>query len=128
MVDDDRLMTDLLPKKLARAMRADVRILTAANAEEAQRLIERERPHAVVSDYNLREDQTGLDVLRHAETHAPGCARILFSGHTRGEIGRSLDEAPIDGYLEKPMRLDELVPPLLDLLRASTGVDLRREE
>lgn len=127
VVDDDRLMTDLLPKKLARAMRGDVRILTAASAVEAQRIIEREQPHAVVSDFNLREDWTGLDVLRHAKEHAPGCARILFSGHTRSEIGGPLDDAAVDGYIEKPMRLDELVPSLLDLLRASTGLDLRRE-
>ena len=126
VVDDDRLMTEFLPRKLRKAMRPGVQILTATTPEEARAIIDSMAPHVVLSDYNLRESETGLDVLRHAEAHAPEAARILFSGHTRGEI-RGIDGATIHGYLEKPMKLDELIAPLISLIRESTGVNVANE-
>jgi DNA-binding NtrC family response regulator len=127
IVDDDPLMTDLLPRKLQRAMASGVRILTASNSTDAAQIIASQRPHVILSDFNLRETKTGLDVLAEAARAAPESARILFSGHTISEIGRPLRDADIHGYLEKPMRLDELVRPLLEAIRNATGLDLSRE-
>lgn len=126
VVDDDRLMTEFLPRRLRKAMHPSVEILTATTPGEARAIIESMTPHVVLSDYNLRETETGLDILRHAEAHAPDAARILFSGHARAEI-RGLDGALIHGYLEKPMKLDELIPPLIHLIRESTGVNVASE-
>lgn len=123
VVDDDRLMTEFLPRKLRKAMREGIQFLTAATAEEARSLIETHRPDVILSDYNLRESETGLDVLRHAATHAPEAARILFSGHRRAEIA-GIDQADIHAYIEKPMKLDEMVPPLLRIIHERTGRDV----
>lgn len=124
IVDDDPLMTDMLPRRLRKVLRDNVEIKTARTAEEAKGLIRELRPDAVLSDYNLRQVETGLDVLREAEAQAPDAARILFSGHARREID-GLDGASIHAYLEKPMKLDELIPPVLDAIHAATGEDLR---
>lgn len=126
IVDDDPLMTDLLPRKLQRAMSPRVRILTASNPGEASQIIESMRPDIVLSDFNLRDDRNGIDVLEEAASRAPQCARILFSGHTRREIGAALATAAIHAYVEKPMRLDDLVAALLSTVRDTTGIDLAR--
>ncbi|HUR69669.1 MAG TPA: response regulator [Candidatus Thermoplasmatota archaeon] len=127
IVDDDPLMTEFLPRKLARAMADGVRIVTAATAREASDILARERPAIVLSDFNLREGRTGLDVLAEAAREAPDATRILFSGHTQREIGIPLREADIHGYIEKPMRIDELVTTLLHTIKDATGMDLARK-
>lgn len=124
IVDDDPLMTDMLPRRLRRVIRNDVDIRTATTVEEAADLIRTLRPDAVLSDYNLRQDKNGIDVLRVAEQHAPNAARILFSGHSMREI-RGLADAAIHAYVEKPMKLDELITPVLDAIARATGDDLR---
>lgn len=124
IVDDDPLMTEMLPRRLRRVLDASVDIRTAATPEEARELIRALRPDAVLSDYNLRQIETGLDVLRDAERSVPDATRILFSGHSRNEIA-GLDTAPIHAYVEKPMRLDELISPILDVIERETGRDLR---
>ncbi|HET6405549.1 MAG TPA: response regulator [Candidatus Thermoplasmatota archaeon] len=126
IVDDDPLMTDMLPRRLRRVVRPGVDIHTATTPHEASELIRALQPDAVLSDYNLRQAQNGLDILRLAQEDAPNAARILFSGHAAGEI-KGLREAPIHAYLEKPMRLDELIPPVLDAIQRATGEDLRGE-
>lgn len=124
IVDDDPLMTDMLPRRLRRVIRADVEIRTATSVEEAADIIRSVRPDAVLSDYNLRQERTGIDVLREAEQHAPEAARILFSGHAAREIA-GLQDAAIHAYVEKPMKLDELITPVLDAIARATGDDLR---
>lgn len=124
IVDDDPLMTDMLPRRLRRVIRSDVDIRTATTVEEASEIIRSVRPDAVLSDYNLRQDKNGIDVLRVAEEVAPKAARILFSGHSAREI-RGLPDATIHAYVEKPMKLDELITPVLDAIARATGDDLR---
>lgn len=124
IVDDDPLMTDMLPRRLKRFVRDGVEIQCARTVVEAKEMIRALRPDAVLSDYNLREIETGLDVLREALATTPQAARILFSGHTAHEID-GLGEAPIHAYLEKPMKLDELIPPMLAAIEEATGEDLR---
>jgi CheY-like chemotaxis protein len=124
IVDDDPLMTDMLPRRMRKMLRADVEIRTAATAEEAFDLIRTLRPDVVLSDYNLRQAHTGLDVLRETYLHAPNAARILFSGHAKREI-IGIADGDFDAYVEKPMRLDDLIPPVLDAIERATGEDLR---
>lgn len=124
IVDDDPLMTDMLPRRLRRAIREDIDIRTATTVEEAAEIIRTLRPDVVLSDYNLRQELNGLDVLRVAEEHVPSAVRILFSGHSAREIG-ALNDAAIHAYVEKPMKLDELIAPVLDAIARATGDDLR---
>lgn len=124
IVDDDPLMTDMFPRRLRRVLHPEVAILTAATPDEARAMIHAHRPDAILCDYNLRHVETGLDVLRAAQEGVPHAARILLSGHTRREI-TGLDAAPVHAYIEKPMRLDEIIMPILDVITRETGRDLR---
>ncbi|HEX2021905.1 MAG TPA: response regulator [Candidatus Thermoplasmatota archaeon] len=119
IVDDDELMTELLPRKLRSAVLPAPRILTARTPEEGIRVAEDECPSVVLSDYNLRATMNGLDVLAAVGRSCPDAVRILFSGHARHEIGPRLEGAGLDGFLEKPLRLDELIPPFLEILNRS---------
>lgn len=124
IVDDDPLMTDMLPRRLIRALRA--RVLTASTPEEGLRVAAEEQPTVVLSDFNLRAAMDGIDLLEEVERRAPDALRILFSGHAPHEIGRRLAEAPLHGFLEKPLRLDEMIAPLAAIIERETGLDLRR--
>lgn len=126
IVDDDALMTTLLPRMLRKGFGADLRIATATTPEEAARLLREMKPDIVLSDYNLRTLKTGLDVLADAADVVPEGVRILFSGHTQGEIGAAMDGVPIHGFIEKPFRLDELLDPLARLVQEAGGIDLKR--
>lgn len=126
VVDDDPLMTDLLPRKLLRVIVAPPpHILTASTPEEGIRLATAERPDVVLSDYNLRSALTGLDVLDAVRRSHPLAVRVLFSAHTRREIGPRIEAADIHGFVEKTMRLDEMMGPILDTLR-SAGIPVER--
>lgn len=124
IVDDDALMTNLLPRKLRNAFATELRIVTATTPEEAARVLREERPDIVLSDYNLRAARTGLDVLADAAEVVPQGVRILFSGHTQSEIGAAIASAPIHGFIEKPLRLDDLLRPLATLVRDASGFEL----
>lgn len=124
IVDDDRLMTDFLPRRLMRALAGtSVRILTANNPEDGMRMAAAERPHVVLCDFNLRTNLTGLDVLGEVARASPSTVRILFSGHTREEIGADLGTSPIHAFIEKPMRIDDMIPDILAILRGQAGLD-----
>jgi len=125
IVDDDPLMTDMLPRRLKRALHA--RVLTASTPEEGLRVAVSERPAVVLSDFNLRAAMDGIDLLAEVERRAPGSLRILFSGHAPHEIGQRLQAAPLHGFLEKPLRLDEMIGPLAAIIERETGIDLRRQ-
>jgi DNA-binding NtrC family response regulator len=124
IVDDDPLMTDMLPRRIRAGLHATV--LTASTPEEGLAMADAHHPEVVLSDYNLRAAMTGLDLLAEIERRQPDAVRILFSGHARHEIGARLDEVAIDGFLEKPMRLDELIAPLATIIQSTLGLDVRR--
>lgn len=127
VVDDDPLMTDLLPRKLGRSILSPrTQILTARTPEEGIRLAVEERPDVVISDFNLRASRDGLDVLDAVRRLHPDAIRILFSAHTRVEIGTRIDRAEIHGFIEKTMRLDEMMGPLFDLIEQRTGRVIER--
>jgi DNA-binding NtrC family response regulator len=116
VVDDDEFMLDMLPRRLRRFFPESdaTKILIASTPEEALRLT-RENADArlvIVSDFDLRATMTGIDVLREAERIAPRSTRILFSGHTPNEVGPT-DGRIVHAFLEKPLRLDDLLPALL---------------
>lgn len=124
IVDDDPLMTDMLPRRLRRAL--DVAVLVASTPEEGLRVASEAQPDVVLSDYNLRASMDGLDLLAAIQRAVPDALRILFSGHAPHEIGARLRDAPLHGFLEKPLRLDEMIVPLAAIIERETGVDPRR--
>lgn len=119
IIDDDIMMHDIIPRKLRRALGTAPQTFTAATPEEGLRLVAElaPAPLLVLSDYDLRASMDGVTVLIEAARIHPRSTRVLFSGHSRAEIGEeALAREEIHAFLEKPMRLDEMIPHLVDLL------------
>ncbi|HVM45468.1 MAG TPA: response regulator [Candidatus Thermoplasmatota archaeon] len=71
----------------------------------------------VVSDFRMK-GADGIDVLRAARERNPAGRRVLMTGYN--EIPASIQrirEARIDAYLQKPLRTQELLVLISDLLR-----------
>lgn len=129
VVDDDPLMTDLLPRKITRSLLSPrAQILTARTPDEGIRLAMEERPDVVLSDFNLRAARDGLDVLEAVGRVCPDAIRILFSAHTRTEVGPRLAAADIHGFVEKTMRLDDMMGPLFEVIHEATGISIERAQ
>lgn len=114
VVDDDEFITDMLPRKLRRAypLMPPLEIITASTPEAGLRMAAERAPDVVLSDFNLRAEMDGLELLARVASSRPEAVRILMSAHTRSEIGPALARAEIHGMIEKPMRLDEIIDPI----------------
>lgn len=74
-------------------------------------------PLVVISDFNLKAPQNGVDVLREARARRPTSVRILLSGYAAVQIGDVTGGGAIHAFIEKPLRIRDLLAPLADTVR-----------
>lgn len=121
LVDDDPLMLRMLAPRLANldAGAPVGRVVTAGTPEAALDEMERAGPGplAVLSDFNLKATMNGLQLLAAVRKRRPDAARVLFSGYSLEQIGDVASGGDAHGFVEKPLRLDEMIPPLAELVR-----------
>lgn len=121
LVDDDAMMLHMLPPHLERLdtpMPVE-KVETAPTPERALELLRAlpPGPCAVVSDFNLKAPMNGLDLLEVVARERPDAARILISGYAGDQIGDTRRGGAVHGFVEKPLRIQELLPPLARLIR-----------
>lgn len=120
LVDDDPLMLRMLAPRLQRLeVRPPVsRVITAQSPQKALQELDGvpEGPLAVLSDFNLKADINGLQLLAEIGRRRPDAVRVLFSGYSHEQIGDVSGGGAAHAFLEKPMRIDELLPPLTDTI------------
>ena len=97
-------------------------VIATANREQA---LEHAREHPdidlLVSDYHLKEDQTGLDVITAVrETLARNIPAILVTGDTSTAIRKLPRDAGLR-LASKPIDADELLTLIHELLRSRAG-------
>jgi len=117
VVDDENSISDLIATSL-RFVGFDVR--TAATGSEALRIAEEFKPHALILDVML-PDQNGFEVCRQlrSEGHNVGVLFLTAKDSVEDKIaGLTIGG---DDYVTKPFSLEELVARLRALLRR-TGV------
>lgn len=115
VVDDDDLMLRMLAPRLASP---GGEVVTASTPSQAlERLPDADRPVAVVSDFNLRSDMNGTQLLEAVARTHPHATRVLMSGYSAEQIGLQTSSA-IHAFVEKGLRLDDTVEPILQALRA----------
>ncbi len=106
------LLVDDEPRSLEalrRALDEDFTVLTAASAEEAETLLEREFIQIVVSDQRM-PGTSGVEFLKRVRDRWPDTIRIILSGYTEAEdIIAGVNEAGIWQYLLKPWHPDQLL-------------------
>jgi CheY-like chemotaxis protein len=116
IVDDDRDVLDLVESVLVQ-VGADV--LKATSSDEAIVLV-RSRPDVIVSDLEM-PDGDGLHFMRCLRRRAPedGAATpaIALTGHKRVEDKTRALLAGFQVHLGKPIRSDELVTSIEEVIR-----------
>lgn len=115
IVDDDEMIVEALVTFFESDDRFEVH--TASNGYDAGVLTERIRPHLMLLDYCLPDIDGGLVCQRLRENDDLRMTRILImSGKLTPTEGRRLRKQGADGYLPKPLDLDELRVRVEDLL------------
>jgi putative nucleotidyltransferase with HDIG domain len=124
IADDDASIRDML----ARAFAKDFRVRTAANGDEAMRLLESARPSAVVVD-EMMPGFTGTQVLERAKRLFPDVPRVLMtasSDHLKAMD--AINHGEIHRFYSKPLKVMEVRRAVLDLVaRAEAEEALRME-
>ena len=112
IVDDDQLLRRSLSLQLERA---GYRTSTAASAEDALALLQRQRPDLILLDVGL-PGMDGLEALRRI--HQDGDIPIIFVTARRREFDEVLGlELGADGYITKPFNPDVLLARVKSVLR-----------
>jgi DNA-binding response OmpR family regulator len=112
-VEEDEMLADYLRGRLSED---NFEVHVAANATEAQRLLDTEEYAVMVLDLSLPEG-AGIHVLREARAKRPDLVIIvLASGGTPEDAVKGLD-AGADDYLAKPFSYAELAAHIRALLR-----------
>lgn len=78
-------------------------------------------PLAVLSDFNLKAHMNGVDLLREVSKRSPLAVRILFSGYAEDQLGGVTDDDAVHGFVEKPLRIREMLPPLREIIQRQVG-------
>lgn len=121
IVEDDAAMRTLVPTILGRILGRAATLHVAASPSEALALVATlpRGPLVVLSDFNLKSDLDGIQLLERLAAERPECVRILYSGNTREEIGSRVSSPALHAFIEKPWRLSELpnllAPPLVSV-------------
>jgi DNA-binding response OmpR family regulator len=112
LVDDDILMRRSLAFHL---QQAGFRVITAASAEDALHIMQRESPALVLLDIGL-PGMDGLDALRHLKSQYE--IPVIFLTARRRELDEVLGlELGADDYITKPFDVDVLVAHIKAVLR-----------
>ncbi|MDP4023058.1 response regulator [Methylobacterium sp. NEAU 140] len=93
------------------------RVITAADAWEAEAILARESVDLLFTDIDLARNTNGLVLAQHARAQCPGLPVVYTSG---GRAGLSQRETvPESVFVPKPYRPSQLVALTNDLLRGA---------
>ena len=105
IVDDDKLTCDFIAELLDEFK---VEILAAQNPQDALAMGTAEKPDVVISDINLQNRLTGLDLLKRFKQSLPEAEVILISGFGTLETAiEAVREGAFD-YISKPFNINEV--------------------
>ncbi|MEO5356591.1 MAG: response regulator [Nitrospirae bacterium YQR-1] len=108
IVDDDKMLTNLLEKELLRGF---FTVFTAADGKTALEKINTTNAGIILVDFNL-PDITGIELIKKVKENKPDCEIIVITGFGTQDIAiQSLKHGAID-YIEKPINIEELFAAL----------------
>jgi len=105
LVDDEKDFREILSKRLARRR---IRVLEAAGAAEALRLLEQTPVEVIVMDVKMPE-MDGIEALRCVKERSPATEVILLTGHADTRDGVEGIKSGAFDYLHKPVEIEHLV-------------------
>lgn len=107
VVEDERLLSELLAEKLMAFDDLEV-VGLASSVAEAERMAAERSPHVVLMDYHL-PDGTGAQAAAAIRRLLPACAVVMVSSDTDEESIRRAVEAGAVGYIPKSKVVAEVV-------------------
>jgi DNA-binding response OmpR family regulator len=117
VVEEDDMLAGFLRDRLSET---DFEVRVAANAAEAERLLEAESYDVMVLDLSLPDD-SGLQVLRQARAKSTDLVIVILApAGVPADCVKGLD-AGADDYLAKPFSYMELTARIRALLRRRSG-------
>ena len=121
LVDDDTYLVQTLVPLLQTAYPGAKVHGTYDYHEGLQKARELEGKLVVVSDFDLKEARDGADLLAEVERLRPEAGRILMSGHSRDTLAYAFVRCRPHAFVQKPFRLEDMVPPLMAAIRQALG-------
>jgi len=120
LVDDEQRSLETL----RRTLEEEFRVVVAASAEDALRVLESEFVQVVLSDQRM-PNMSGVEFLRQVREQWPDVIRIIISGYTDpADIIAAVNDAGIYQFIHKPWHPDAL---LLSVRGAAKLYHLQRE-
>ena len=120
VIDDDAEIVKLITRQLTNEGYAVIGVTTLSNAIN---LVDGEDPFdLLLTDYQLRADWTGVDLIKHAKQRRPNLPAILISGVEPDNI---YDQEFWDStlFLRKPLKHRVVVGAVLQQLSKTCGAD-----
>ncbi len=109
---------------LRRTLEDEFQVLTAANAAQAEVVLEREWVQVVLCDQRM-PGESGVDFLARVRERWPEVIRIIISGYTdAGDLVQAINQSGVYQYISKPWHPDKL---LLKLRNAVELFHLQRQ-
>ncbi|HZG86588.1 response regulator [Paenibacillus sp.] len=102
-------------------------IFEAADGEEAERIVEREKPEIIFTDL-LMPRKSGLQLLEWLESHAPDSKTIVISGHDDFQYVRHTLKYGGSDYLLKPIDRGEIVTAFESAIEAWQREEAERRQ
>lgn len=115
-VDDEAGILRLIKLELSEQ---GFRVITASSAEEALRIVEEQRPDAILLDI-IMPDMTGLEVMRRIREQTNTPVIMVTAKDSDADKVRGLEQGA-DDYIVKPFSPDELSARIRAVLRRSVG-------
>ena len=104
IVDDE---TDIREFAKRFFSKRNINVFTASGGGEALELIEKEKPNLVLLDINM-EQMTGLEVLKRLREKNDQTKVIMVTGVNDQNVVKEISDLGIEGYIHKPLILEEL--------------------
>ena len=113
IVEDEPTVCELAAETL---LDAGYRVLTAADAWQAEAILARESVDMLFTDIDLARNTNGIALARRARRHLPNLPVVYTSGG-RGHLSQA-DAVTQSVFVPKPYRLSHLVAIANEILRS----------
>ncbi len=114
IVDDDPDLCRLLATFLGGS---GFRAKTRGSAEEALEAIERDPPDLVLTDLQMGQGQSGIQLCAQLSQEKPGVSVVVMTAYASVEAAVEAMRAGAEDFVTKPIRLDALEARLEKILR-----------